>query len=61
MGALKWTGYIVAAILVLAVVIGLGMFVAAVVATVGAVAFAAAAVIGVAALLKSFWEEVLRR
>ncbi len=59
MEALKWIGYIVAAIVVLSVVLGLGMFVVAVVATVGALAFLSALVFSVAALLKSLWEKAL--
>jgi ABC-type polysaccharide/polyol phosphate export permease len=59
MEALKWFGYIVAAIVMLSVVLGLGMFVAAVVATVGAIAFLVAAVMAVAALIRSFCKEVL--
>ena len=59
MGALRWTGYIVAAIAVLTVVVGVGMFVATVVAIGGVVVCASIFVMLCAAFIKDYCENVL--
>lgn len=56
MGALKWFGYIVAAIAVLSVVAGLGLFVIALVTIGGAIVFALSLVAFVTGLIKGIVE-----
>lgn len=56
MGALKWVGYIVAAFLVLAVISGVGMFLAAVVFFGGALVSVVGLVLGVASIIKEHHE-----
>ena len=52
MEALKWTGYIVAAILVLSVILGVGFTIAAVVIIGGALVSLVLLVLGVASAIK---------
>lgn len=59
MGVLKWIGYLVAAIVVLTVVVGCGLFVAAVVAIGGALLCLMGLVLLIASSIKAFCEEVL--
>ncbi len=58
MEALKWCGYIVVALLVLSVVIGIVGFVATVMTIGGALVAVCGVIFIIAALLKSLWEEV---
>ena len=56
MEALKWIGYIVAALLLLSTVVGVFLAVSAAIATVGALAFPAILVALVAAAIREWWQ-----
>lgn len=56
MGALKWAGYIVAALIVLAVISGVGMLLAAVVFFGGALVSVVGLVLGIASIIKGLRE-----